>query len=218
MDKSFLDAYTEAPEIVQAFLYSDDFYSFLDEYTKRFEMDDETSIEFAYLLQDLAIKRLDLESKTLNEIIRERLNYDAEKASQLEFHIKTKFLPLVEKLWEKPKETPKPSQIKREIPAEIRDIIQKAKEVPPQKVLNLQKVIPPKQEVPQIKQKEEKVIDLSQIKPIKTEVPKSVVDIKQTISWEPPKPKEEIPSQVVVIKKQKEEKEKKEGVIDLSNL
>jgi len=211
--KSFIDAYTEAPDRVKEFLYSDDFYSFFEEYRKKFEISDEYEVEFIYLLQDLAIKRFDLEKESLTEIIRNRLNYDTEKAKQLEYHIKTRFLPLVEPLWKEEKE--ETQKIKKEVPKEVIDLIQKAKEAPPQKILNLQKVVKTKEaiEVP----KPTTPIDLSKLQQIKTEVPKSTIDIKQTISWEPPKPTEDISSKIVVIKKPKEEK--KEGeVLDLSNL
>ena len=97
--KAFLDAYYEAPDEIKGFLYSDDFYAFYDEYVKKFEMDEEEGLNFIYLLQDLAVKAIDYETENIAEAIKQRLNYDDEKAKQLEYHIKSRFLPLVEPLW-----------------------------------------------------------------------------------------------------------------------
>lgn len=214
MAKSFIDAYYEAPDEVKLFLYSDDFYAFLDEYVKKFEIKDE--VNFVYLLQDLALKIIE-PNENLKEIIKSRLNLGEENANQLAFHIKTKFMPLFENLWQEQKETKStPQLIKQEIPKQIVDLVQQQKEVAPQKILNLQKIIPPKQE--ETTNKEENPVDLSSLKPIKTEIPKTTVDIKQSISWEPPKPERPLPSNIVIIKKEPEKKEKDENILDLSNL
>lgn len=213
MAKSFIDAYLEAPEEIKLFLYSDDFYSFFSEYLKKFEIKDE--IGFTYLLQDVVLKIIESDEE-LKEAIKSRLNLSEENSKQLVFHIKTKFIPLFEKLWEKekilPKEEPK---IKREVPKEVIDLFQKRREVSPQKVLNLKKVIPPKKETPV---KKEEAVDLTNLQQTKRVIPKSTVDIQQTISWEPPKPQESSPSSVVIIKKEPKKKEETENIIDLSNL
>lgn len=213
MVKSFIDAYTEAPDEIKIFLYSDDFYSFLDECIKKFEIKD--TVSFTHLLQDLALKIIG-ETENLKEIIKSRLNLDDENANQLAFHIRTKFVPLFEKLWKK--EVPIERQevrLKTEAPKEVVDLIQKKKEQSPLKVLNLKKVIPPKKEIPI---KEEPAIDLRNLQPIKTAVPKATVDIKQSISWEPPKPKGASSANIVIIRKEQEKKEGNENIIDLSNL
>ncbi len=217
--KTFLEALYEAPLEIRGFLYSDDFYSFLDEYTKKFELNEEQETEFIYLLQDLSIKLID-ENADLKTIIKERLGLNDENSAALAYHIKTKFLPLVNNIWQSiQKKAEKEEKIIKEAPKELVDIIKKVKERQPStKVLNLQKIIPPKKEFAEIEKKKEEAIDLSKTQPIKTEIPKKVVDINQTISWSPPKPKEIEGSGVVIIKKQKEENKKEEGVIDLSNL
>jgi len=217
---SFLDAYSSVPLEVQSFLYSDDFYSFLDEYIKKFELKEEKEIEFTYLLQDIVVKLID-ENMDLKEIIKQRLGLNDEDAGSLAFHIKNKFFPLVNSVWQTvQKREEKEEKFIKSVPSELVDIIQKIKEKPsPTKVLNLQKVIPPKsEEIRKIEEKKESAIDLSDIQPIKTEIPKKVVDINQTISWQPPKPKEEKQPGIVIIKKQEEKKQKEEGVIDLSDL
>ena len=217
---SFLDAYYSAPEEVKAFLYSDDFNSFLDEYIKKFELKEDKAIEFTYLLQDIAVKLID-EKTDLKEIIKQRLGLNDEDSASLTYYIKNKFIPLVNFVWqETQKRKTKEENVIKSAPKELVDIIQKIKERPSStKVLNLQKVIPPRsEEVSKIEEKKKSAVDLSQIQPIKTEMPKKVVDINQTISWEPPKPKKESSAGVVIIKKQQEKKQKEEGVIDLSNL
>jgi hypothetical protein len=217
---SFLDAYTYAPLEVREFLNSDDFYSFLDEYIKKFELKEEKEIEFTYLLQDIAVRLID-ENADLKEIIKERLGLNDTDAGSLAFHIKNKFLPLVNSVWQiSQKREEREEKVIKTAPKEIADIIQKIKERPsPTKVLNLQKVIPPKtEEIKKIEEKKESAIDLSKVQPIKTEIPKKVIDINQTISWKPPKPKETGSASVIIIKKHEDKKQKEEGVIDLSNL
>jgi len=217
---SFLDSYLSAPLEVQSFLYSDDFYSFLDEYIKKFELKDEKEMAFTYLLQDIVVRLID-ESMDLKAIIKERVGLNDEASTSLAYHIKNKFFPLVNSVWQtSQKREEKEKQAIKTAPKEIVDIIQKIKERPKStKILNLQKVIPPKsEEIKKIEEKKESAIDLSTIQPIKTEIPKKVVDINQTISWQPPKPKEEKQADIVIIKKQEERKQKEEGVIDLSNL
>jgi hypothetical protein len=128
---------------------------------------------------------------------------------------------LVDSVWQiSQKREEREEKVIKTAPKEIADIIQKIKERPsPTKVLNLQKVIPPKtEEIKKIEEKKESAIDLSRVQPIKTEIPKKVIDINQTISWKPPKPKETGSASVVIIKKHEDKKQKEEGVIDLSNL
>jgi hypothetical protein len=215
--KSFIDSLYEAPLEVRSFLYSDDFYSFLDEYIKKFELKEKKEIEFTYLLQDIAVRLIN-ENADLKEIIKERLGLNDTDAGSLAFHIKNKFLPLVNSVWQISQK--REEKVIKTAPKEIADIIQKIKEKPsPTKVLNLQKVIPPKtEEIKKLEEKKESAIDLSKVQPIKTEIPKKVIDINQTISWEPPKPKETGSASVVIIKKHEDKKQKEEGVIDLSNL
>ena len=53
--KDFAELYNNAPKDIQGFLYSDDFWSFVDEAEKKFSITEEQNLAFVYLLEDFAI-------------------------------------------------------------------------------------------------------------------------------------------------------------------
>ncbi|MGC8981674.1 MAG: hypothetical protein ACP5JU_01875 [Minisyncoccia bacterium] len=207
MEKTFADSYLSAPENVKNFIFSDDFIAFYEEMVKKFEMDEETDLNFVYLLQDLVVKFIEPKDQVeLKDIIKLRLNYDDEKAKQLSYHIWSRFKYFIDKIWEGKEE-------KKEEGEELLErIIRKEPEIPKPKasILNLKKIIPPKKE-------KVKPINLQEKIEKTEEEPKITDTIKKTVSWEPPKPIEE-GSNVVIIKKKEEKKdEKNKKIIDLSN-
>jgi hypothetical protein len=203
MEKSFADLYLSAPQNVKDFMLSDDFISFYEEMIKKFEITEDKELDFMYLLQDLVVKLIEpKEQIELKDIIKQRLNFDEETSKQLAYHIWTKFLPFIKKIWEGA-EKPKEEETKEEL---IERIIKKEPEIPKPTptILNLQKIIPPKKEG-------SKPIDL------KKTIEKSEPAIKTTVSWEPPKPPEEASNIVIIKKKEGKESDKNKKVIDLSN-
>jgi hypothetical protein len=204
MEKSFADLYLSAPQNVKDFMLSDDFISFYEEMVKKFEITEDKELDFMYLLQDLVVKLIEPKEQTeLTDIIKQRLNFDEEISKQLAYHIWTKFLPFIKKIWEGA-EKPKEEETKEEL---IERIIKKEPEIPKPTptILNLQKIIPPKKEGP-------KPIDLK-----KATEKKDQPAIKTTVSWEPPKPPEEASNIVIIKKKESKESDKNKKVIDLSN-
>ncbi len=216
------DAYLKMPEEIRRFIDSDDFFAFLDEYAKKFDMydDNEKYIEFDYLLQDLAVKFIEpADQNELKNIIKERLKMADEFAGQLAYHIWSKYMFMVRNIWRRVEEK-KEKKVISEKPETIEEIIKKVKEIrrekSPLRVLNLQKVIPPKE-------KPQPIIE----EPVKEEIEEKEEtlnvphQISVKISEESPSFLEEIGKEekkIVSEEIPKKDKNKKGDVLDLSNL
>jgi hypothetical protein len=142
----FLKKYKQAPGTIKEFLLEEDFFAFIDEIVKKFGLDEESELKFAYLCQDMAVKAF--EPKTIEEIaneIKTRLGFDQEKALQLGHFIFTRFLPLVEDVWKKPAEETR-SESAQELQRLLTEIEAAKRSETPQPgspILNLQKVAVP---------------------------------------------------------------------------
>ncbi|MCS7184168.1 MAG: hypothetical protein NZ866_02370, partial [Patescibacteria group bacterium] len=81
---NFLDQYISAPQSVRDFIFSDEYYSYLEEYLRKFEIDPIKETDFVYFLQDLIFKLFVPKSimELKDEIIR-RFNLEETKANQM---------------------------------------------------------------------------------------------------------------------------------------
>ncbi|KKS19211.1 MAG: hypothetical protein UU76_C0003G0014 [Parcubacteria group bacterium GW2011_GWC1_41_7] len=97
--KDFADLYNHSPLDVQNFLYSDDFWFFVDEAEKKFSIEEEQSIQFAYLLQDFAMGATEFDNQAgLTEALKTDVGIRADLAPSLAYMIWTRFKPLFEHL------------------------------------------------------------------------------------------------------------------------
>lgn len=97
---NFFEKYNQAPESIKNFLNSENYFSFLDEYAKKFELE-ENEVALDFLLRDIAVKAIEADSiDAIVAEIKSRLNFDQEQASGLGHFIFSRFLPLIKKRWE----------------------------------------------------------------------------------------------------------------------
>ena len=158
MAVSFLDQYLNSPKSIRNFIYSDEYYNYLDEYLKKFEIPQVRITEFIYLLQDLIFKVLTPRSiMELKDIIKTRIELNEDLSNQLAYALFNHFLPKIDKLWQIEKESKEVS-----LTPEIGELIKKIKEVKektrPTKVINLQKIVPSKKE-----NKKEPTVDIAKL-------------------------------------------------------
>ena len=145
---TYLNLYNQSPQSIKNFINSDDYFNFFDECVKKFEIDDDTQINFDYLIQDISIKFFEPESVgSLAIEITKRLNFEQEKSSQIAHYIWTRFKPLVIQVWKNAETFKKDEEESRE---EIfKDIIKQARaqSSSPKNIVDLGKVA--RQSLPQ---------------------------------------------------------------------
>ncbi|GIW66183.1 MAG: hypothetical protein KatS3mg095_0081 [Candidatus Parcubacteria bacterium] len=214
---SFGQQYLRAPLAVKYFIHSQEYYDYLEEYLEKFEINRTKETEFVYFLQDLIFKVVEPKSiMELKDEVKRRFNFSDEQCDNIAYTLFNKFIPQINNLWQQKRnqEIQKP---------EISNLIKRIKEVKlktkPSKVLNLQKVIPPKKD----SEKTIQAINIQQpeeVKTIKIQIPKieteglkitsdKVVDENLTISI--PSTKTEGLEPITWQKEEKEKKEKREG-------
>ncbi|GIW65808.1 MAG: hypothetical protein KatS3mg094_327 [Candidatus Parcubacteria bacterium] len=172
MTVSFSHNYINSPTNVRNFIYSNEYYDYLEEYLKKFEINENKEIDFIYLLQDLIFKVFEPKSiMELKDEIIKRLSLNENDANQMAYILFSQFIPKINILWQKEKET---KEIKSS-PPEIANLLKRIQEIKaktkPGKILNLQKVIPPRKE----KENIVSAINIQkpdEVKTIKIEIPK----------------------------------------------
>lgn len=242
---NFLYQYLDAPQNIRDFIYSNEFYEILNEYLNKFEITKEKETEFVYLLQDLVLKIIVPKSiMELKDEIVSRLNLKDEIANQIAYILFNRFLTKINQLWIEGES----KQKEKEISPELRYLIEKIEEIKkktkPTKIINLQKVILPKEKKSEVapainlqKPEETKLIKI-QIPKIKTEdikpkdeklpsqdtnlniqIPK--ISSEGLTSWQKKdqnaKEEEKESSNIIIIKKERPQQKNEESAIDLSS-
>lgn len=155
----FLEKYLQAPSAVKSFFYSDEFNYYLNDYQKKVEIDEHQTTDLVYLLQDLIFKLFEPKSiMELKDYVKDKLKLEEEKANILAYQIFNSLLPKINKLWQEGIKLEEQLFINPEQEKLIKKIEEIKQKTKPTKILNLQKIIPPKKEEAKIKT----VINLAQ--------------------------------------------------------
>lgn len=97
--EDFADLYNRSSPEIKNFLYSDDFWFFVDEAEKKYTVSEEQHVQFIYLLQNFAIGAIRFESQgELAENLKTDVGVQADFAPSLAYMIWTRFKPLFENL------------------------------------------------------------------------------------------------------------------------
>jgi len=175
MPKSFYGQILKAPQSVIDYTYGEEFWKLYEELIEKFEIKENSKKrDILYLLYDILFKVFEpISADSLKEEIIARLNLETIIADQMAYYIYPKLVLKIKDIWEAPPKEEKKPEISYE-DEYLKNLIKKIKETQtkykPSRILNLQKVIPPKQ-------KEEKVqsLDLKNIE-IKKEADKEKED------------------------------------------
>jgi len=151
MVKSFYEQILKAPQSVIDYMYGEEFWNLYEELIEKFEIKEETKKrDVLYLLYDILFRVIEpISAESLKEVLMSNLKLDSLVADQMAYYIYPKLVLKVKDIWESPQKEERRVKINAE-DEYLKNLIKRIKEIKtkskPSRILNLQKVIPPKQE------------------------------------------------------------------------